>query len=173
MVIKDLFRFYRSSLVSLRQSGLFQGFLFLIIILFVFSLLAVGCTHSIVNTPQTITVTQSITVTQPSPHLLVEKEASNDYLAARLVNCTLDVDNKGYIRTGDYLIIWPFAYSLQIKDNAIFILDGKGQEFALVGDTINLDGGFTSITGVDEKLGYSLPSDIAGPYWLAAPDYSP
>jgi hypothetical protein len=142
---------------------------FLIFIILICPILINSCSCHSTNTSYTVG-------TQSQPYFLVEKNASNSYFLASLPG-KLIIDDSGYIRmdTGreQPLIIWPFGYSLQINSKDTTILTSEGQVFARIGDTIHLGGGFTSLAGAEERLGYFLPADISGPYYLALPQYSP
>jgi hypothetical protein len=77
----------------------------------------------------------------------------------------------------EYLVIWPYGYSVNVEDGEIQILDESGQVVARVGDYIRLGGGETDKIVVEENyIGESLPDDIEEslpddyehPYWLAS-----
>ena len=38
-----------------------------------------------------------------------------------------------------------------------------------MGDAVELGGGFVDASVVEVIIGYALPMDAAGPYWVAAP----
>jgi hypothetical protein len=67
----------------------------------------------------------------------------------------------------EYLIIWPYGYSVNVEDGEIQILDESGQVVARVGDFIKVGGGETAKVAVEENyIGESLPDDCEYPYWL-------
>lgn len=73
-----------------------------------------------------------------------------------------------FIRT-DILLIWPYGYSLDVKDGKIQVLDEGGRVVARVGDSIKVGGGETTKEVVEENfIGKPLPDDCEGPYWLVS-----
>ncbi len=168
MAIFHRFRNAGCYLVAVTPSSRISQFLTLVIALLIPTTLMAGCTRNSSAITQTVTATATVMVI---PKLLVEKEPSDMYLTA-LYTGPLGIGDDGYISMGDTLIIWPYGYSLQVKDNTVMVIDGKGHEFARVGDAINLRGGFVPTSVGNEKLGYFLSAGITG-FWLAAPDYLP
>jgi hypothetical protein len=79
----------------------------------------------------------------------VTKEAFVDYPNA-LTYGTLIFDGKYLLIKGisptsgaDYLPVWPYGYSINVKGNEIQVLDGNGQVVACTGDSIKVGGGET------------------------------
>jgi hypothetical protein len=65
-----------------------------------------------------------------------------------------------------YLPIWPYGFSLQIKDNVIQILDGTGLVVAQVGDNLLVGGGVLPGEHRTEYSGQPIPGNCPGPYWI-------
>jgi hypothetical protein len=64
------------------------------------------------------------------------------------------------------LIIWPYGYSLKVEGDDRWVINDKNEKVARVGDWIYLVGGEIPAWAVNELIGYSLPDDAKGPYWL-------
>ena len=108
----------------------------------------------------------------PEPYFPVQKEFQTIYMQSLLTGGKLAIDNAGYLRAGatkGVLIIWPYGYSLKIEGKNTWIINDKGQAVAKVGDAVELGGGFVDASVVEVIIGYALPMDAAGPYWVAAP----
>src|SRR3989304_2870261 len=86
----------------------------------------------------------------------------------------LELDN-GCLRIkyfdDNYLLIWPYGFSLRTEGEEIQVIDENGQVFARVGDNIRVGGG--EITGENAKeliekyyIETPLPEDCQGPYWV-------
>jgi hypothetical protein len=132
--------------------------LLLVCILTTFLGIALGCTCN------------SADKTQPEPYFPVQKEAA-EVLMQAILRGKLVLDDAGYLRvnvTNDLrtLIIWPYGYSLKIEGKETWIINDKGQAVARVGDTVILGGGEVPAWAVEEIIGYALPEDAKGPYWL-------
>lgn len=69
----------------------------------------------------------------------------------------------------DYLPIWPTAYSIQMTDGQVEILNGSGDVVAQEGAEVIFHGGPIP-PGWDSKrnrqLYYNIPGDCFGPYWI-------
>ncbi|HEX9896045.1 MAG TPA: hypothetical protein VGA85_00070 [Dehalococcoidales bacterium] len=104
--------------------------------------------------------------TQPEPYFPVQKEVAEEVMQARLEG-KLVMDDAGYLRVYDALIIWPHGYSLKIEGKEIWIINDKGQAVARVGDMVMVGGGFVDTWVAEEKIGCALPEDAKGPCWLA------
>ena len=101
------------------------------------------------------------------------------YMLALLKGGTLIIDNAGYIRIGTPglttssangpLIIWPYGYSFKTEGTNILIINDEGQTVASVGDKLDIGGGFVDASVVEVLIGYALPKDAVGPYYIAAP----
>jgi len=92
-----------------------------------------------------------------------------------LLEGRLELDDNGCLRVNDnfsnYLIIWPYGFSLRTEGEEIQIIDEKGQIFARVGDVIKIGGG--EIPGEEARelieesiVEQPLPDDCQGPYWV-------
>jgi len=133
------------------------------------------------------TVSDSITTNQPETSSQIPSEPffptqivpAKAYMLALLKGGTLMIDNAGYIRIGSPnlpassangpLIIWPYGYSFKTEGTNIWIINDKGQTVARVGDKLDLGGGSVDASVVEVLIGYALPKDAVGPYYIAAP----
>ena len=77
------------------------------------------------------------------------------------------IQDNGYLRISEELIIWPYGYSLKTEDNDIWVIDDKDQTVARVGDTVKIGGGEIPGYWAEEIIGHPLPAGCEGPYWLA------
>ena len=66
----------------------------------------------------------------------------------------------------DYLVIWPYGFSVQGEGKEIQVLDGDSQVVAIVGEPIRVGGGESTVEIVESYIGKSLPDDCAGPFWI-------
>jgi hypothetical protein len=124
------------------------------------------------NTPKT---EQSATPTETSimpanmyingQYFPVQKEFHETVLAAMMTG-ELKLDESGYLRLYDALIIWPHGFSCVFEGKTILIVDAKSQVVAKVGDVIKIGGGEVPLNYAQEALGQSLPKNCQGPYWL-------
>lgn len=64
------------------------------------------------------------------------------------------------------LIVWPPGYSARVDDDVVHVIDKDGKNVANTGDEIYLGGDQVSAEIVERYIGYSLPADCKGPYWL-------
>jgi hypothetical protein len=94
---------------------------------------------------------------------------SPDIIMDLLLQGKLELNEAGYLRVGDALILWWHGYSYEIVDNDIWILNEDGQRVARVGDDVRLHGGFIPEYVVEQKIGQPLPEDCEGPYFLMGP----
>ncbi len=104
-------------------------------------------------------------------YLPVQNERQTQLLTA-LLSGKLVLDH-GYLRVSvepqAYLIIWPYGYSWQVKNNEIWVLDDKGQAIVKVGDSVTVGGGNMPQSFAEQKIGKTLPENVQGPFWLANP----
>lgn len=86
-----------------------------------------------------------------------------------LLEGKLEMDD-GYLRVkyfdDNYLLIWPYGFSLRSVGDEIQIIDRDGQIVACVGDIVTVGGGETTAEVVEKAIGRRLPDDCEGPYWL-------
>ena len=68
----------------------------------------------------------------------------------------------------DYLIIWPFGYTLEMEDDNIWVLNQTHDRVAKVGDTVRMGSGIIPDKFIAEKIGRSLPENCSGPCWLVS-----
>lgn len=76
--------------------------------------------------------------------------------------------NNGY---DNYLLVWPYGFSLYTEGDLIQVIDDTGQSVVRVGDKIKVGGGeCAGCTNKDiAKFSAELPSDrCSGPYWIVA-----
>jgi hypothetical protein len=123
-------------------------------------LIGVGCSANPNNTRQSV------------HYLPVQKEPGADLLTA-LLDGKIVLDD-GYLRVQaephSYLIIWPYGFSWQDKDNEIWILNDKGRAVVEVGDSVTMGGGSIPQSFAEQKIGETLPAGVQGPFWLANPE---
>jgi hypothetical protein len=123
-------------------------------ILSILSVLAFGCDGS------------SSGSTPVQVYFPVHSTVQTTYMQMRMEE-RLVIDKSGYLRVGaDALIIWPYGHSLRVEGNDTWVVDDEGKAVARVGDTVVLGGGFVGKSVVEEKIGYALPADATGPYFL-------
>jgi len=139
---------------SCSQLGKLWKLIKLVGMLAIFPILAVSCTGN------------SADKTQSEPYFPVQKEVAETVMLARLGG-KLVLDDTGYLRVNDTLIIWPYGYSLKIEGKEIWIINDKGEKIAHVGDWVNLGGGEVPAWAVVERIGQALQEDAKGPYWIA------
>jgi len=111
---------------------------------------------------------------------LVQAEPAEIVLLASLPG-ELVLDEDGYLRVNDNIILWPWGYSLDNRGPDLWVvIDDEGREVARVGEWVRIGGGQIAASFAEEKIGYSLPEGCTGPFWLAGevisepvhPDYS-
>lgn len=116
----------------------------------------------------------STSISSSSPFFPVQK-AGLDGMTA-LLEGKLELDN-GYLRVkyfdNNYLLIWPYGFSLRTEGEEIQVIDSNGQVVARVGDKIRVGGG--ERTGEKAKefiekyiVEQPLPDDCQSPYWIVA-----
>jgi len=110
----------------------------------------------------------------------VQAEPAEIVLLASLPG-ELVLDEDGYLRVNDNIILWPWGYSLDNRGPDLWVvIDDEGREVARVGEWVRIGGGQIAASFAEEKIGYSLPEGCTGPFWLAGevisepvhPDYS-
>jgi hypothetical protein len=65
-----------------------------------------------------------------------------------------------------YLPIWPFGFSLQVKDNSIQILDATGLVVAQVGDNLLVGGGVMPSEHIEDYSAQPIPGNCPDPFWI-------
>lgn len=103
---------------------------------------------------------------QTSVYFIVQQEPAEIVLLASLPG-ELVLDEDGYLRVGDNVILWPYGYSLDNRGKGWVVIDDEGQEAARVGDWVRIGGGQIPASFAEEKIGYALPEGCTGPFWLA------
>ncbi len=68
----------------------------------------------------------------------------------------------------DYLLIWPYGFSVRGEGEEIQVLDGDGQVVAIEGEAIKVGGGEATAGIVEKYIGRSLPDDLSGPFWIVS-----
>jgi len=74
----------------------------------------------------------------------------------------------GCLRVDNYLLVWPYGFSLSTGGEVIQVIDDTGQPIARVGDRVKVGGG-ECVKPCEHIAQYSaeLPSDhCSGPYWI-------
>ena len=66
------------------------------------------------------------------------------------------------------LLIWPPGFSARAEGNVVHIIDKDGKKVASIGDKIEVNGGQVPVETVEKYIGYSLPTDCKGPYWIVS-----
>jgi len=84
-----------------------------------------------------------------------------------LLQGKLVIDESGYLRIHDTLIIWPYHYSFISEGSDIWITNEKAEKIIKVGDPVKIGGGEYPEQYVSQAIGQSLPDDCKGPFWLA------
>ncbi len=69
---------------------------------------------------------------------------------------------------GNYLPIWPPAYTLRPEGQNEHIYNEKDQRVAKDGDMVTLAGGEVSIDVVEKYIGVPVPPSWKGPFWLVS-----
>jgi hypothetical protein len=95
----------------------------------------------------------------------VQKSGFDQMLAELHGEVVLD---NGYLRVADYLLIWPYGFSLHTEGEEIQVIDGNGQVVGRVGDQIDVGGGESTVEIVEKYIGQLLPDDCVGPYWIVS-----
>ena len=62
--------------------------------------------------------------------------------------------------------IWPYGFSLQIRENVIQIVDATGQVVAQVGNKLEISGGEMPAEHIAEYSAQPIPGNCPGPYWI-------
>jgi hypothetical protein len=131
----------------------------LVFMLSIMFIITIGCNINSVNT------------SSPDLFFPVQKEGLAQMLISakgRLVldnNCLCLKPIIGH----SYLLIWPYGSSLRIEGKVIEVVNRDGKALARVGDVIKVGGGeAVSAEIVEIYIGYSLPPDCKGPYWLVS-----
>jgi hypothetical protein len=106
-------------------------------------------------------------IPQPTPYFPVQSEVQEIGLTAEMSG-ELVLDDNGCLRVFDYLILWPYGYTLEIEGDVIWVVNEEGVRVAKAGDNLRMGGGEIPPDFAEEKIGQALPGDCAGPYWLVA-----
>src|SRR5690554_1592231 len=108
-----------------------------------------GCTNS-------STEAESLFPTQSEPATYHFQGLLNGYLVME--------DN--YVRVKEFLIIWPYGYSLKESSETIDIIDHNGDIVAQVGDRVALGGGVYEYMDLS-YFTTDIPPEDQGPFWFA------
>ena len=105
-----------------------------------------------------------------APAIFTLKEPANCYMEA--------LAHGKLVRDGDYLkltsfglelyLVWPYGYSVEMDGSTVLVLDESGIVVARTGETIKLGGGESPQYWVEELIGWDIPEDCAGTYWLTS-----
>lgn len=137
------------------------------VLLLLMSTVVSGCRLKETETPNQITNATST----PFFPVQLDKYIGQPYPEALSIGI-LVLDN-GYLRLkpltgiGDSsLLIWPPGFSAHVENKVVNIIDKDGRTIANTGDKIRVSGDQVSAKTVETYIGYSLPADSKGPYWL-------
>ncbi len=74
----------------------------------------------------------------------------------------------GCLRVDNYLLVWPYGFSISTDGEVIQIIDNTGKPIAHVGDKVKLGGGGGEMPSeIVAKYSAEFPSDrCSGPYWI-------
>ncbi|VVB85323.1 Uncharacterised protein [uncultured archaeon] len=76
------------------------------------------------------------------------------------------VQINGCIRVNNYLLVWPYGFSVSANGEAIQINNSTGKPVAIVGDKVILSGG-EKPGDIIANFSRELPSSrCSGPYWI-------
>lgn len=133
-----------------------------VLILFLFILFIILCT--------TFACKDNSTINSSSASSFPVQKAGLSKMDS-LMEGRLELDDNGCLRVDNYLIIWPYGFSLRTEGEDIQVIDEKGQVFAHVGDVIKIGGGEIPLEEAREFIEKSiveqpLPDDCQGPYWI-------
>jgi hypothetical protein len=110
-------------------------------------------------------------IVEITPFFPVANKPSEDSMTAllegelSLEDGCLRVSDRGY---DNYLLVWPYGFSLSTEGGVIQIIDDTGQPIADVGGRVKIGGGECAkpCEGI-AKYSAQLPSDrCSGPYWI-------
>lgn len=114
-----------------------------------------------------------VNISSPTPFFPKQSDPNLDAMNALLVGELVLVD--GCLRVDDndpdidnYLLVWPYGFSLSTEGDVIQVIDDKGQPVARVGDRVKIGGG-ECVKPCEHIAKYSadLPSNrCSGPYWI-------
>jgi hypothetical protein len=100
----------------------------------------------------------------------VQKSSDLDQMTADF-NGDLELVD-GWLRArsvgSDYLLIWPYGFTVRGQGEEIQVLDGDGQVVAIEGEVIRVGGGESTLEVVEAYIGKLLPDDLAGPFWIVS-----
>ncbi len=94
----------------------------------------------------------------------VQKNPKNVQMTALLKGELVLIN--GCLRVDNYLLVWPYGFSISREGEVIQILDIAGKPIAYIGDKVKLGGGEMPSKFV-AQYSSELPSDrCSGPYWI-------
>ncbi len=121
------------------------------------SILVTGCVE---KTQQD----ESSVNTSTSPFFPVQKEPNPVRMTALLEGELMQIN--GCLRVDDYLLIWPYGFSVSTSGGVIQINNSTGKPVAIVGDKVKLGGG-EKPGDIIANFSSELPSSrCSGPYWI-------
>ncbi len=108
----------------------------------------------------------SITSLSTAPFFPTQKNYTEHTMLALLEGKLVLED--GCLRADNYLLVWPYGFSISADGKVIQIVDNTGKPIARVGDKIKLSGGGGEMPReIIANYSKELPSDrCSGPYWI-------
>jgi len=85
-----------------------------------------------------------------------------------LLSDKLIIDDNGCLRANNYLLVWPYDFSISTEEGVIQVIDDAGKPVAHVGNKYNISGGGGEMSNeLISKYSAQLPSDrCPGPYFI-------
>lgn len=94
----------------------------------------------------------------------VQKNPTNESMAALLEGELVQIN--GCLRVDNYLLVWPYGFSVSTSGGVIQINNNTGKPIALVGDKVKFGGGEMPSDYI-ANFSIELPSSrCSGPYWI-------
>jgi len=76
------------------------------------------------------------------------------------------VQINGCLRVDNYLLVWPYGFSISTNGEVIQINNNTGKPIALVGDKVKFGGGEKPSDYIANFSGELPSSRCSGPYWI-------
>lgn len=120
-----------------------------IIITIIISMAFTGCTN--ISQPN-----QDRSLDTETPIFPTADAPATEAMEALLTG-ELSIDENDCVRVEDFLVVWPYEFSLRKMDGEYTVFDNESKAIASIGDQIKMGGGSSEYS--NEKC--------AGPYWIA------
>lgn len=102
--------------------------------------------------------------TSTSPFFPVQKDPHPARMTAILEGELVQIN--GCLRVDDYLLVWPYGFSVSTSGGVIQINNSTGKPIATVGDKVKLGGGEMPVDRI-ANFSSELPSSrCSEPYWI-------